>query len=251
MGGNGEALAAIRLYRRVQRALRMEPEELHRAQGRLLSEVVQSALRTEPYRRLHRSRTPPDLRSPEDVARLPFTDRAWLAEWPLEARLASRPEQMVRWPTSGTSGRPMDTAVSLEEQRFADALFGRQIHALGLPRGARIMLAALEHAREQTNLFVRGRNTSVLTPASAETLAEQVRSAGPIVLVGYPSVLLEMADVLAHHPVEGVLTFGEVVNEPTRRELEAAFAVTPNDLYASAEGRWISWACPSGSGYHV
>jgi len=228
----------------------MEPEEIRRMQWRLLHEVMQAALRTEPYRRLYPS-SPPGLQAPEDLRRLPFTDRAWFAQWPLQARLAARPKHMVRWATSGTSGRPMETAMSGEEQRYDQALFARQALALGVPRGARLVLACLDHARERTEMFVRGRPTTVVTPASATALAEEVRREAHIVLLGWPSVLLEMADVLAHHPVRCVLTFAEVVDEQIRSELQAAFGVSPHDLYASAEGRWISWTCPSGSGYHI
>src|SRR5204862_4097445 len=113
-----------------------------------------------------------------------------------ETRLASHPDGMALWSTSGTSGRPMDTAMSPDEQNYSEALFGRQLGALGLPLTAPIVLAALDHAREQTEMFLSGRSTKVLTPASAATLAEEVRSSRATILLGWPSVLLEVADAL-------------------------------------------------------
>src|SRR5436309_11000424 len=166
----------------------MAPEAIRDIQRDLLPEVVEAAVRTEPYRRLYRSSSPPEIHDPEDLRRLPFTDRSLLAEWPIEDRVATAPSQLVRWATSGTSGRPMETGMSPEEQGLDAALFARQTHALGISP-ARLVLAALDHARERTEMFLARQPATVLTPASADTMAERIRSLGRIVLVGWPSVL--------------------------------------------------------------
>jgi len=85
----------------------------------------------------------------------------------------------------------------------------------------------------------------------AEQLREALRTFRPGILIGPPSALAELAELVARHPVEGVLTFGEVLAPDDRARLRAAFGVPPLDFYAQVEAGVVAFECVAGYGYHV
>lgn len=136
-----ETMAVVRQDRIARRALKGGPEVLRLLQADRLNRVLEAAVRVEPYSRLYPGGTLPDLRGPEDLARLPLIDRTMLASLPLEARVAVRPASMVIESSSGTTGAVLLTARSEDEAALEDALFRRQERALGLdPRAPHLLL---------------------------------------------------------------------------------------------------------------
>lgn len=244
--------ASIRRWRALQRILRASSEELERIQLGRLSLVMEAAGRTEPYRRLHGDLVGRRIKRVADLFNLPVVDRVHLASFPFEDRMASQPERIIRHSTSGTTGTPIQIAWSGEEDEEHHLILARQLEAQGVTPNSEPFFVNVIHSRQQTEIATaRGRRTNILKPASAASLAEEIKAAAPTVLWGEPSILMEIADVLGCYPVKTLITDSEVLDPEARHALTAAFAVSPLDVYDSYEGGFVSWQCAVRSGYHI
>jgi len=213
---------------------------------------VEAARSTEPYRRLYGDGIGTRIEDITDLSRLPIVDRAHLGSFPLESRMAAQPERTIRHSTSGTTGEPIQIVWSEEEDAEQNLFVARQLEAQGIPLDAELYFINVIHSRQLTEVVTaNGRHTSVYTPASAASIAEEIRAAGPRVLWAEPSMLMEIAELLGRCPVTAVITDSEVLDPEARRALEATFGVSPLDVYDSYEGGFVSWQCEVRSGYHI
>jgi phenylacetate-CoA ligase len=105
----------------------------------------------------------------------------------------------------------------------------------------------LEDARSTLN----GRVVRTRVPASPRSLADRIRIARAEVVVGWPSILMEVADAGEQLRVPWVVTFGEVLHPEWMTSIARAFGATVLDMYALREGGHVAWRCPSADGYHV
>lgn len=244
--------ASIRRWRALRRSLTAGAEDLQRIQESRLSSVVEAAAATEPYRRLYGDLAGNHIESLTELFNLPVVERDYLASFPMEARMTAEPDRVIRHSTSGTSGVPLQIAWSGEEDDEHTLIIRRQLDAQGVSANAEVFLINVIHSRKRTEVVTtKGRHVSVLTPPSADSLVDEIRAAKPDVLWGEPSILLEIADLLGHFPVTTLITDSEVLDPEARRALEAAFAVSPLDVYDSYEGGFVSWQCSVRSGYHI
>jgi phenylacetate-CoA ligase len=217
-----------------------------------MASAMEAALRTEPYQRLYENLDLREIREVADLARLPVLDRPSLAAFPTESRMAMQHDQLIRRSTSGTTGDPIESVWSADEGTEQDLLVARQLEGQGVDPHARFFFINVVRSQRSTEVITSsGRRTSAFTVASAATLANQINAAAPDVLWGEPSLLLEIAEVLGHHPLTTLITDSEVLEPEVRRDLQTAFGVDPLDVYDSWESGFVSWQCPLRSGYHI
>lgn len=146
---------------------------------------------------------PEDIKSPEDIAKLPFTDKATLvAQTP--SFVAVAPDQIVETViTSGSSGKPLVfsmTETDLERLAFNEALSFCSAGVTPSDRAEicvsldRMFIAGMAYYRGLTHLGVNTARVGVLPLDMHKHFLELLR---PTVLVGVPSFLKKLAQELA------------------------------------------------------
>ncbi|MGH2739647.1 MAG: phenylacetate--CoA ligase family protein [Actinomycetota bacterium] len=214
-----------------------------------LNRVVAAAGRTEPYRRLWGGTARP-FRDLSELKRLPPITRAQLQESSFAKRLVPGRVADYTSVTSGTTGYILEIARTEDEQRFLRAALIRQWRFWGWTETELHLRFNLGVGRSAP-LTLNGLRAEVgaSRPIPEQIAAlEQIR---PRRVVGPPSTLLEIADHLSRYPLEGVATFGEVLDPGARSELRSAFGAEPLDFYGSSEAGTIAWQCPAEGSYHI
>lgn len=108
-----------------------------------------------------------------------------------------------------------------------------------------------------TNLFWRtGPALIVPNDLPVAVQAEHVWRFDPAMVMGYPSVLLAMGDLLAAkgrrpRSVIQIRTLGETLSISDRQAIETSWGCPVVDIYSSEEVGYIALQCPQSSLYHV
>ena len=79
-------------------------------------------------------------------------------------------------------------------------------------------------------------------------VVELINSLGLNILAGSPTYLVQLAALapLIDHPLDVVVSYAEILEEPARAALEAAFRTRVHQIYAGTEG-YIATSCPLGT----
>jgi phenylacetate-CoA ligase len=209
---------------------------------------------------------PPDLRSPDEVARLPFTTKADLrAHYPLGLVTVPRAEIARVHGSSGTTGRPTFVAYTRGDLETWSGLCARFLVAGGLRP------EHLVHVAFGYGLFTGGfglhqgieRVGAGIVPVAGGNTPRQVmllRDLRPDVLVCTPSYALHIAEVAradGGDPRDLGLSLGHFGGEPwteeMRVEIERELAIRAFNNYGLSEviGPGVSGECAARAGMHV
>lgn len=238
-------------------------------QARLRSLVAHAYEHVPFYRRLfdrHRLR-PEDIRSLDDLQRIPITTKHELQEAGLPQRLARgvNPSRLVAHTTSGSSGEMLTIHRAWLEERVLNFLRQRAVKAYGVRRGDRRVQIKLidhndSHAENPTQKTVPAIDLSrrIILDCRQEpaSLLAALRRLRPEVLSGYPATLARIAQEMSEQDRQLVtprllITGGETLTPLMREQITAAFQVPVYDVYGSFEFNLIAWQCPLGDSYHV
>ncbi len=243
-------------------------EELRSLQAAKLRAVLEHAGRTVPYYRLlfgSAGFDPGRVRGAEDLSGLPPLDRDTLVTrlHDLRSEQAARGGELRA--TGGSTGRPVRFVVDRHERTTRSAHLYRNLRWLGwdLGRRAAYVWGSDVDSREHRGTLARlGDALKGVLWLNAFTMTERDRDAwldrlarfAPEVIIGYPSSL----HLLARRALEtgrrletkGVQTSAEMLAEPVRRDIEAAFGGPVRDRYGCREAGVVAHECPRGR-YHV
>jgi phenylacetate-CoA ligase len=210
--------------------------------------------------------SPPDLRSPDEVGRLPFTTKADLrAHYPLGLVTVPRAEIARVHGSSGTTGRPTFVAYTHRDLETWSGLCARFLVAGGLRP------EHLVHVAFGYGLFTGGfglhqgieRVGAGIVPVAGGNTPRQVmllRDLRPDVLVCTPSYALHIAEVAradGGDPRDLGLSLGHFGGEPwteeMRVEIERELAIRAFNNYGLSEviGPGVSGECAARAGMHV
>jgi len=208
---------------------------------------------------------PDDVRSLDDLRRLPFTQKSDLRDNYPFGLLARPREALARvHASSGTTGKPTVVAYSGQDLSTWSGLMARSLAAAGARRGD------LVHNAHGYGLFTGGlgvhygaeRLGAVVVPVSGGSTERQVAlivDLAPRVICATPSYALQIAEVAARLGVDlsrsalEVGMFGaEPWSEAMRREIERALGVVSHDLYGLSEvmGPGVACECDERAGLH-
>jgi phenylacetate-CoA ligase len=207
-----------------------------------------------------------DLRSPEDVRRLPFTTKADMRQaYPLGLLAVPRAQVARVHGSSGTTGRPTFVAYTRDDLERWSGLCARFLTAGG------VLPEHLVHVAFGYGLFTGGfglhqgieRLGAGIVPAAGGNTPRQVmllRDLRPEVLVCTPSYALHVAEVARTEGVDprGLgLRLGHFGGEPwteeMRRAIEAELGIQAFNNYGLSEvvGPGVSGECRERGGMHV
>jgi phenylacetate-CoA ligase len=246
----------------------MPREQLAALQFERLQSTLRNACEHVP---LHRRRfaqagmTPQDVRSLDDLRRLPFTVKADLRDHYPFGLFARPVESLVRLhASSGTTGKPTVVGYSQADLHTWADLMARTLCCAGARPGDVI------HNAYGYGLFTGGlgahygaeRLGGVVVPASGGSTERQVAlimDFGARVLCATPSYALAIAEVAEQQGVDlrqsalRVGIFGaEPWSEAMRREIEARLGLQAIDNYGLSEvmGPGVAVECPAQDGLH-
>jgi phenylacetate-CoA ligase len=266
---NGTArLHYLREFERFQFA---PPEVVQERQWLEFKAMVTHAFRACPF---YRSKfaaagfTPDELRTPEDISRVPTTSKQEIQEH-LSEMLAEgvRPEDAIKDMTGGSTGRPMVVyydrarfdrriAATIRHNRWAGWDIGDKVAAVwGAPRDIR---NASVNARLRNWIINRQLvlDASALDENRMRQFAQQLVGYRPKAILGYANALGMFARFVAAEGVsgirpKGIVSSAEVLTGRDRSDIEATFGCPVYDRYGSRELGILASECGVHKGMHV
>jgi len=247
----------------------MDRAALHALQLRRLQMTTSWAYERVPYWRAQleeRGVRPRDIKSLEDVRRLPFSDERVLGEASPFGGFALPLEEVVRVHSSTSeSGEPVVLGYSRGDINTWTELTARVAAAAGVHRGD-LVLMAFPYGMSTSGWgmhYGMERLGATIIPAGAEQTERHVpltRAFGATVLVSTPSYALflaEQAEELGVDPATLKLRLGLFGSEPCsdamKAEIEARLGLRARDNYGLSKvlGPGIAGECDCDCGLHV
>jgi phenylacetate-CoA ligase len=229
------------------------------------------------YREKYRAAgiVPDDIRSLSDIRKLPFVTKEDLKTVPLESRVA-RGTDMRRCSiarTSGSTGEPLKVAVDEETADFVRAYHLRRFLALGFMPWHKMVILGPSRRSIVTGPVVSGPAAGMFWGDLRRMLDHRVRylsvdssprrqleffeSFRPDALLGPPSYFKMLAKTAdgsqGWHPGK-VLTWGEILDEATKKAVKRSLGAEVFDGYGCTEVApvgGLAWECPAHAGMHV
>jgi phenylacetate-CoA ligase len=267
MIGTKDVLSAAWTVARHARATR---DEIVAYQNRHLRRLVHHAYRNVPYYRAlfdERSIVPGQIRTVEDLQRVPITTKRDLQEVPARDVVARGldPNRLLVHTTSGSSGEPLSIRHTGLEERLGTAFRMRALRDFGLrPTDRRVDIGLLRpHDARDWDLpqrmlrsFGLYRKASVDCRIAPDEIVSRLEALRPDVIAAFPGVLCRVASVVTGgRPTtlrpRFVISGGEVLTPPMRRQIAEAFGVPIVEHYGTHELGTVAWQCLKRGGYHV
>ena len=247
----------------------MDREELRALQLRRLQMTVSWVYERVPYYREQLEASgvrPKDIKSLDDVRKLPFTDKAALRDTYPFGMFAVPLDEIVRLhSSSGTTGKPIVVGYTRGDINTWTELTARIGASAGVHRGDLVDMSFLY------GMFTGGwgmhygleRIGATIIPAGSGNTERHImmmNDFGTTVLVSTPSYALYLAEAgeqlgVDFHklPIRLGLFGGEPVTEAAKREIEARLGIRATDNYGLSEvmGPGVSGECECGCGLHI
>jgi phenylacetate-CoA ligase len=245
-------------------------EQLRALQLLKLRRLAAHAFQQSPfYRRLWSEAgvLPEDIRSLDDLRRLPVVDKGTLRAAFPDQVLARNvdPAELVPYTSSGSTGEPFRFTMTRREKGMRWAVMFRCWAWAGLRQGVRYVNLMGEHAHGSLQGGARQTWEQRLTqmlhiPAFAvhdqrlDDVIDTVVRFRPRLLRSYPATAHRLALALAERgidlPLRAVLTTGEVLHPFQRAAIEAQFRCQVYDAYGG-DGMDVAFQCGHSPGYHI
>jgi phenylacetate-CoA ligase len=240
-------------------------------QTRRLQVLVRHASRRVPYYRRLFERAglrPDDIRSLDDLSRIPITSRADMQRLPPGDALAegAKPEKLILHSTSGTSGEPLRILRTHIEENLLKAIRLREQFAFGLRLADRRASVGLAHRPEGLERVSGGkpfysqfgllRHEWIHCLLPADEILARLRAVEPDVLGGYGGSVAWIAGSMTEEDrarirPRMVFTGGETLTPQMRQQILQGFGAPFFDSYASHEHSLLASECPRGGRYHA
>ncbi len=246
-------------------------EQILAFQTRRLQALVRHASGRVPYyRRLFEQAglRRDDIRSLDDLSRIPITSRADLQRLPPGDVLAegAEPAKSILHSTSGSSGEPLRVLRTYFEENLLKAIRLREQFALGMrltDRRASVGLArrpeGLERIRGGEPFYshlglLRHEWVHCLLPA--EEILARLRAIEPDVFGGYGGSIAWIAGSMTEEErarirPRMIFTGGETLTPQMRQQISQGLGAPVFDSYASHEHNLLASECPRGGRYHA
>jgi phenylacetate-CoA ligase len=204
---------------------------------------------------------PSDIRTLDDLRKIPFTTKKELQETPISKLIASNVylANSIKNFTSGSTGYPLTTIAGKRTNDFDGSMWLRASLLNGMRLRDKMIvikdLSAHPHryrsALEYIGLMKRD---YVSVFEDSKKLLTYFALEQPDILQGYPSSFEIMASF--HESVSNVrprliFTLGEFLNEVDKNLIRSVFQAEVYDYYGSSEIGLIAWECKQHLGYHV
>jgi phenylacetate-CoA ligase len=243
-----------------------EPEEVASRQAEGLRRVVAYAWANVPYYRRLFDRggiSPRDIRSIDDLSRIPLTSKRDLRICPPNDVLSSRAKRsgLLVFQTSGSTGIPITIHESRTESLVFNLIKFRTLRALGLNwRDKMIKVQNRGYVHRPLSWRVLQRfgllRQEDIHSDSPHQVASVLAGKTADILTGYTGNLARVAQILADRPdlklkPRFVVGGSDTLTPFFRRQIQTTFRAPLRDTYICREAGMIAWECPVSGRYHV
>ncbi len=243
-------------------------ETMRRIQSERLVNTVRHAYESVPFYRESMAKkgvTPDDIRSIDDLPKLPFLTKDDLREsYPYGLLAVPRSEVVRIQSTSGTTGKRVVAFYTQEDIDRWDECCARALVAAGGSKDDVV------HVSYGYGLFTGGPGLNggshklgaMTLPMSSGNTERQIQfmcDLGSTILCCTPSYAAFLAESIVHLKMQNKIAlkagiFGaEAWSEEMRRDIEAKLGIKAYDIYGLTEisGPGVSFECPEQSGMHI
>ena len=259
----GTYVRGIWALARSGRAPRLRAEKLTYLRERRLRAMVAHAYANVPYYRRLLDDTgvrPEEIRTEEDLTRLPITEKKDLRQLPVGDVVARGTEiaRCLRPRSSGTSGVPLAVYRDVAGACIFYALTARALKMAGARIADTLMVIGPGYY-PQGLLLQRlgvGRVTNLSPLQHPATLLDAIDAARPEILHAYASVLksllgyLRTAKRVPHRP-RVIISSADYLDEGTRIECREVLGVAPVQMYGAVETGRVGCECSLRDGLHL
>lgn len=258
-----EGARTWRLLRDLRRGARRSIADVRQMQGELLRDAVAHAHRHVPfYRRVWDAAgfDPHSVRCVEDLARLPVIDehqvRAAIESGELLC-CSSDAAGWPRFPTSGTSGKPLLVPRGPAEARLWRAAGLRILFEHGFRwRDATVHFDSAPPSPHPLQRLGLGQTTWLPHELPLDEQLERWLRARARFVVGTPTVLRRMCRALAERSAVApsprfVVCQGEILDSESRETIRGVLGTDPVSAYGMTEVGYIAWQCEMRGAFHL
>ncbi|KPJ62955.1 MAG: hypothetical protein AMS15_02285 [Planctomycetes bacterium DG_23] len=244
----------------------LKPQDLARLQWQKLKRLLKHAYENVPYyRRLFQTAgiRPEDIRSHEDLAKIPITTKSQVQALPPEEIMARGFERSkcLELRTSGSTGKPLSLYLTKREKEFFDIVWTRSFMGAGLKwQDKKVQIRDLPWLPEPRKYWFQSlgimRREYVPLVGNEEYVAQFLKEEDFDILVCYPSLLRRLMASTRPEKKSGrgprlVFSHAEILDESTRRRIEDYFQVPVFNFYGMMECGATAWECAPHCGFHI
>jgi len=248
----------------LRRNLRLKPAALQEMQQKKLRAMIKHAYENVPFYHMKFNQAgigPDDVRSIDDLAKVPFTTKAEIQACPIEDIVARNVNlgKCVKRMTSGSTGIPLAIYLNRKVLNFETALLYRAYLEDGLRLRDRMV-----RITEPSNLLKRRtwlqrlgilRTEYVSIFDDVEKQFSLIESYNPEAIRGYASCVALLADFCkeTRKDIDPRLIFtgAELLDKKARQLVNSVFQTELFDLYVSMEFGVMAWECLEHTGHHI
>lgn len=254
----------LRLLRQVRKNQWLKTSELEELQVKKLRAIVKHAYEnTEFYHRKFKDAgvRPEDIRSVEDLKKVPFTTKAELRKHSTGSILAKGVDlsKCFVTETSGSTGIPTKVVYDEAADDFSKAVNLRSHIENGLRLRSKWAEFKDPHHFQKQRWFQKLRIFSPLQLSVFDTTDKQIsilREFKPDVLDGYTSSIRLLAKAIEEQGIKDIkpkIVFGtsELLDNETRKYINSVFDVEMVDMFGCVELNRTAWECSEQVGYHI
>lgn len=254
----------LRLLHEARRNQWLKPSELEELQTKKLRSIVKHAYEnTEFYHKKFKEAGiyPDDIRTLNDLSKIPFTTKEELKQQKLEARLSkgTNLRKCHITETSGSTGIPLKIVLNEADNDFSKAINLRSHIENGLKLRSRWMVFGDPHHYQKPRWFQK---LGVFNPVQVsvfEPIDKQINKLSkfkPEVLDGYTSSIRLLAEAVEKNDIRDInpkVVFGtsELLDSETRKYINSVFDVEMIDHFGCVELNRTAWECSEHAGYHI
>lgn len=206
--------------------------------------------------------SPSDIRTVEDLAKVPITRKDEL-RWQPQEKIISKGfsfKKLRVLTTSGSTGKPLWVYLAGLEDDWRKAIYMRANICCGQkPRDKWVVIAGPQHFGNMTRLqriFGIFAQVYISVFDDVGTQISKIRKMEPDVLDGYSSAILLLTkevEKIDQKIIQPRIVFGnaEVIDDLSRRYIEEVFSALYYDQYGCVEFNRTAWQCSERMGYHM
>lgn len=258
------AINTLRLLRQLRKNQWLNTSKLEDLQSKKLRAMIKYVYEnTEFYHAKFKSAgiRPDDIKTAEDLKKIPFTTKAELREHSMGSMLAKgvNISRCFVTETSGSTGIPTKIVYDETANDFSKAVNLRSHIENGLQLRSRWAVFADPHHFQKQQWFQKLRIFSPMWVSYIDTVDKQISilcEFKPDVLEGYPSSIRLLAKAIEENVIEDIkpkTVFGtaELLDNETRKYINSIFDVEMVDHFGCVELNRTAWECSEHAGYHI
>lgn len=256
-------LRTVQHFFELKKNLSLAPSKLREIQRRRLASVVKHAYENVPFYRWkfdHAGVKPQDIKSVEDLSKIPITTKSEIQSSPIGDVLARsvNVEDCVKVNTSGSTGKPLTFYLDKAAADFRFALMSRTYWEDGVRPWRK--MACIRYPTSSTSgggseyaELSRRKHISVLDSPNQQLLI--LKNYQPYAIMANPSSLVILAHACDKKMVRLrphlILTCGELLYENDAALIRSTFGCDSVDDYGCHEIGPLAWECREHAGYHI